>query len=73
MSCVHVSPAHGYASTRTLNVRGLVPSMWSTSEGQDWTYLSHCVVAKSGHSYGARGWRRVAVAQWGWPTLSTCP
>ena len=40
-SWVQLPPAHGYASPRTMKVRGLVQSMVSTSDGRDWTYRAH--------------------------------
>ena len=38
---VQLQPAHGYASPRTMKVRGVVHSMLCTSEGRDWAYLAH--------------------------------
>ena len=40
-SWVQLPPAHGYASPRTMKVRGLVQSIVSTSDGRDWTYRAH--------------------------------
>ena len=40
-SWVQLPPAHGYASPRTMKVRGLVQSMVSTCDGRDWTYRAH--------------------------------
>ena len=40
-SWVQLPPAHGYASPRTMKVRGLVQWMVSTSDGRDWTYRAH--------------------------------
>ena len=40
-SWIQLPPAHGYASPRTMKVRGLVQSMVSTSDGRDWTYRAH--------------------------------
>ena len=40
-SWVQLPPAHGYASPRTMKVRGLVQSMVSTSDARDWTYRAH--------------------------------
>ena len=40
-SWVQLPPAQGYASPRTMKVRGLVLSMVSTSDGRDWTYRAH--------------------------------
>ena len=40
-SWVQLPPAHGYASPRTMKVRGLVQSRVSTSDARDWTYRAH--------------------------------
>ena len=40
-SWVQLPAAHGYASPRTMKVRGLVQLMVSTSDGRDWTYRAH--------------------------------
>ena len=40
-SPVQLPPAHGYASPRTMKVRGLVQSMVSTTDGRDWTHRAH--------------------------------
>ena len=40
-SWVQLPPVKGYASPRTIKVRGLVQSMISTSNACDWTYRAH--------------------------------
>ena len=40
-SWVQLPPAHGYASPRTMKVRGLVQLIVSTSDGRHWTNRAH--------------------------------